>query len=258
MEIRSDILIAGGGPAGLAAAIALRRERFSVTLVDPGFPPMDRPCGEGLLPDGVEILQHLGVKLPSEKVRFFSGIRYIDKGTIATGRFPQGQGAGIRRTLLHQLMTAKAAGTGARLLWGEKVCRITAEGAELSHGSVRARWIVAADGKNSSIRHQLGLDGRVRNRRIGIRRHYRIEPWSHMVEVFWGLRAEAYVTPVGDREICVAILTSEPKPRFHQVLGRFPALMSRLRGAEISSTDRGADITFRHARGVVKDRVALL
>ncbi|MGH9469745.1 MAG: NAD(P)-binding protein, partial [Terriglobia bacterium] len=44
----------GGGPAGLAAAIAARRKGFHVVVADGGCPPIDKACGEGLLPKGVE------------------------------------------------------------------------------------------------------------------------------------------------------------------------------------------------------------
>ncbi len=48
----ADLLVIGGGPAGLAAAIAARREGLTVTVADAARPPSDKACGEGLMPQG--------------------------------------------------------------------------------------------------------------------------------------------------------------------------------------------------------------
>ena len=44
------VLVAGGGPIGLAAAIQARLHGFDVTLIDAKTPPIDKACGEGLMP----------------------------------------------------------------------------------------------------------------------------------------------------------------------------------------------------------------
>ena len=59
-----DVFVIGGGPAGLATAIAARRRGLSVVLADGAVPPIDKPCGEGLMPDGVAALNHLGITVP--------------------------------------------------------------------------------------------------------------------------------------------------------------------------------------------------
>ena len=41
---------------GLATAIALRGRGFSVTVADPAQPPIDKACGEGLMPDALASL----------------------------------------------------------------------------------------------------------------------------------------------------------------------------------------------------------
>ena len=61
--MRDNVVIAGGGPAGLATAIAARLGGFEVTVLDGARPPLDRACGEGLMPDGVTVLEGLGVDL---------------------------------------------------------------------------------------------------------------------------------------------------------------------------------------------------
>ena len=63
--IRCDALIVGGGPAGLAAAIALRQKGLDVLVADALRPPIDKACGEGLMPDARKDLAALGITAPT-------------------------------------------------------------------------------------------------------------------------------------------------------------------------------------------------
>ena len=76
--IRCDALIVGGGPAGLAAAIALRQKGLDVLVADALRPPIDKACGEGLMPDAKKDLAALGIAastmaLPSKVSLSFPG-----------------------------------------------------------------------------------------------------------------------------------------------------------------------------------------
>ncbi len=62
------------------------------------------------------------------------------------------------------------------------------------------------------------------SRRFGTRCHYRVKPWSRMVEVHWGDLGQAYITPVGPEEICVATVARDPAIRMEAVLAGLPAL----------------------------------
>ena len=60
----TDVFVIGGGPAGLAAAIAARQRGFRVIVADGMRPPIDKACGEGLMPDGLAALERLGIRVP--------------------------------------------------------------------------------------------------------------------------------------------------------------------------------------------------
>ncbi len=265
-----DLLIVGGGPAGLATAIAARLGGLDATVLDRARPPIDKPCGEGLMPAGVSRLEALGVRLPTAAGRAFRGIRYRDGELVAEAEFPGLPGLGLRRTALHEALARRAAEVGVELRWGTAVRGLAAGGVATDGGVVVGRWLVGADGLNSRLRQWAGLEAPVgRHRRFGVRRHFRLAPWTDKVEVWWADGVEAYVTPVGAHEIGVAMLWSDedsgsrPKagrrePRFDQLMASFPKLAERLAGAEPASRDRGAGPLDRRPRRVWRDRLLLV
>jgi flavin-dependent dehydrogenase len=272
-----DLLVIGGGPAGLATAIRARQAGLSVTLLDGGSPPIDKACGEGLMPDGAALLQTLGVVIPPDRCRPFRGIRYLEDDLVVEGPFPGPPGIGVRRTDLHAALVRRAVAVGVDLRWGVRVEGlhgdprgphgagvIAARGpgggrAESGPGPLRARFVVAADGLHSPLRRAAGLEGRpARARRFGLRRHFAIAPWTDHVEVHWGDGVEAYVTPLGADLVGVALLFAEQAPDFDRQLRRFPALAARIAGAAQASRQRGAGPLEQRVRGVVRGNLALV
>ena len=260
MTERYEVAVVGGGPAGLASALAARASGLGpVVVLDQRQPPIDKACGEGLMPDAVDTLTELGVSLPPALGHPFRGIRYLDEASVAEGRFPSRPGLGLRRTELASAMIRAAEDAGVEVRWGERVAGLHPEGLATARGALRARWVVAADGLASRLRVAAGLEGRAAGRtRFGVRRHYRLAPWTDRVEVYWAERAEAYVTPVAADEIGVALLFEGPPAGFEALIDRFPRLAARLAGQERVSRDRGMGPLERRTRGVTAGRLALV
>lgn len=243
---------------GLASAIALRSRGFSVTVADAALPPIDKACGEGLMPDALESLARLGVVLRPEHCFPFRGIRFLGGGDRVDASFPNGTGVGIRRTHLHQALMDRAHEAGATLLWGTAVRGLTASGVALDGAAVDCRWVIGADGENSRVRRWAGLETtRRQSLRFGFRRHYRIRPWADCVEIYWGPDSQVYVTPVGPEEICVAAISRDSRLRLSQALPVHRELWARLKNVEVTTNERGAVSATRRSARVYRDRVFL-
>ena len=259
MAERTDVFVIGGGPAGLAAAIAARRAGLRVTLADQSAPGADKACGEGLLPETLSTLSRLGVEIPRTEGQVIRGICFVSDGHVVSGRFAAGHGLGVPRPVLHRILAEHAAKCGVELMWRTSVREISEDGLRLSQGAVRARWIIAADGGNSRLRNWAGLGAAAEvRRRFGFRRHYAIEPWSDEVEVYWGDECQIYVSPVGRQNVCVALLSRSPKLRIADALQIFPALAARLASAEPIDPERGATCATLRLDRVFRGNVALI
>ena len=256
----TDVFVIGGGPAGLAAAIAARQRGFEVLVADGGQPPIDKACGEGLLPDGLAALERLGIHVPVAASHPFRGIRFLSTALSADASFPEGgSGVSVRRTTLHRLMIERAEQLGTGLMWRTAVTGISADGVHLGDCLVRARWIVGADGSNSRVRRWAGLDRGPRPRlRYAFRRHFSVAPWSDHMEVYWGDRCQGYATAVSREQVCVAVASHDPNLRLEEGLEALPELRARLKGAEAVSTERGALTGNREFRRVSRGNVALI
>ncbi len=222
-----EVLVVGGGPIGLAAAIEARLAGHDVAVVEARRGPLDKACGEGLMPGTVRALHRLGVDPPG---RALLGISYRARGAHVDHRFRGTPGRGVRRTTLVEALRARADEIGVGHVTA-RVRDVEVTGDAVRAAGMTARHLLACDGLHSAVRRGLGLERPARGLpRYGLRRHFAVTPWTDLVEVHWGRAAEAYVTPVTDDVVGVALLGA-PRTDWATTLGGLPELTQRLEGA---------------------------
>src|SRR5262249_52818170 len=156
-------------------ALYAARAGLSVEVREPRMAPVDKACGEGLMPSAVADLAELGVRPAGHPL---AGIRYVGSGRSVDAPFRRGDGLGGRRAALHAARAEAVEGAGV-----EGVPRGVEDVAGVD-GHVRvdaptARSLVAADGLHSRVRRQLGAERpATHHRRFGLRAHASVAPWT--------------------------------------------------------------------------------
>jgi menaquinone-9 beta-reductase len=175
--IESDVIIVGAGPAGIATALAASARGLRSIVVDAKTPPIDKPCGEGLLPHGVAALRALGIALNSKIAIPFRGIRFADRYSSVCADFSGGMGFAMRRINLHQLLLDRADQAGVTFLWGTRITKIEPDCVTAGENRIHYRWLVGADGQNSVVRKWAGLRlHHAAKKRFCFRKHFKVHP----------------------------------------------------------------------------------
>lgn len=227
-----DVVVVGGGPVGLVSALFAARNGQRVVVVEPRLDPIDKACGEGLMPTALSLLRDLQIEPAG---RNYLGITYIEAagGSRAQASFSGGPGRGVRRTVLHEELTRRAKELEVEQVQGRVVALDQSSASVVTRlldgTQLHSRYLIAADGLHSTIRALARLSKPAAPHvRFGLRSHFEVQPWSDNVEVYWADRAEAYVTPVSANLVGVAVLGERKGGDFIRRLDEFPALKERL------------------------------
>ena len=282
-----DVVVVGGGPIGLAAAIEARLAEFTVIVVEPRIGPIDKACGEGLMPGAVPLLDRLGVRPvghPLVGVGYYASARSLRSAKVPVSadsaprngrnpperaqkrsvehRFASGAGLGVRRTVLHDSLAERAAALGVEHVVG-RADAIEQDDDQVTvlvgDNRIRCRWLLGVDGLHSSVARLTGLavPASGGEGRYGIRQHFAVHPWSDLIEVHYGPAAELYVTPVADDLVGVAMLAPRGTS-YASALAGVPAIAERIAGAAIASERRGAGPFRQRTRARIAGRVLLV
>ncbi|WP_456473764.1 geranylgeranyl reductase family protein [Candidatus Pyrohabitans sp.] len=148
-----EVCVLGAGPAGASAAAELERLGIDYVLIDRAQFPRGKPCG-GVLP--WRVMEELS--LPEEVVeRPLQGYRLFSPSLeIVESRFPS-PGAAVRRSTFDSFLLSRLEHSPVQL----KVDAVEEHHTcvELLAGGrrVKARYLIAADGANSTTRRSLGI-----------------------------------------------------------------------------------------------------
>jgi flavin-dependent dehydrogenase len=259
VNIHGEVIVIGAGPAGIVAAIAAQKRGKQVIVLDARKPPIDKPCGEGILPQGIAALGKLGISLPAESAFPFRGIRFVDENNSVRADFADETGLSVRRVKLHQLLVDQAMDAGEKFRWGARVTQIDKHALMTPLESFSYDWLIGADGQNSQIRKWAGLDPLTRRKkRFGFCSHFNLEPWSDVAEVHWAHGCQIFITPMRGHEVGIAVISRDPQLRFDKAIKRFPFLAEKLSGVKPTTRELGDTTSLRILPAVTNGRIALI
>lgn len=256
----ADVVVAGAGPAGIAAAVGVARLRPDlaaagrVVCFDKARFPREKPCGGGLTGHARSALETLGLTLRVPAVA--CGV-----GRIVYGREQQSVPLGrpvevVRREDFDADLVAQARARGVVVIEGEGIADHRVDRARgvvtvtTSAGrAVEARVLVAADGAGSRIRKQLVGDeaaGRARPLRL-----FKLElpaPRPFPDEMIYdfspmqqGLRGYVWLFPVSGGRLNVgAMHTPSRRLSSGEILDLLARTLAR-HGVVLPSFDRSSD-----------------
>ncbi|MCC6554523.1 MAG: NAD(P)/FAD-dependent oxidoreductase [Polyangiaceae bacterium] len=166
-----EIVIVGGGPAGISTALSIARRRPDLTdrlaVLEKERYPRDKYCAGAIGARADRVLLALGarVDVPAVPIHGLSAALSITRRRVLVRE--EAAGRVVRRIELDHALALAARRRGVRVIEGARAARVAwAEGGvtvETSAGPFRARAVVGADGVGSVIRRAMGLPfGRVR------------------------------------------------------------------------------------------------
>lgn len=113
-------VIIGGGPAGSAAALALRQAGQPVTLIERSPGPADKVCADFLGASAIRIAESAGVSLASLGARPVTHARLIRRDAMTETRLPF-RAAAVSRRVFDEALLRRCQETGVDLIRGETV-----------------------------------------------------------------------------------------------------------------------------------------
>jgi menaquinone-9 beta-reductase len=151
-----DVAVVGAGPAGATAAIAARRAGARVLLLDRADFPRDKPCGDGIAADALDVLGSLGVTGSTDGYPPNDGLRLVGPGGATVARPLRRPAHTVPRRVFDARLVAAALERGADLV-KHTVRQIHQDGDRVRlDDAYQARVVVGADGAESVVRRALG------------------------------------------------------------------------------------------------------
>ncbi|MEO6871020.1 MAG: geranylgeranyl reductase family protein [Chthoniobacterales bacterium] len=203
-----DVAIVGSGPAGASCAAFCAAAGLRTLVLERAVFPREKVCGDCLNPTCWPVLERLGVAAevraaPHGKL---TSVDYVAvDGHSVSAPLPTGDTAeiAIRRSALDQVLQRRANSLGAEVREGETLLSVRREDEvwelETKNFSVKAKVLVAADGRNSTVARLCNLMPRKGRDRVALQTHIPI-PKNFGDRVVLQLLSQGYSgqAPVGD------------------------------------------------------------
>ncbi|GIQ62897.1 drug:proton antiporter [Paenibacillus cisolokensis] len=239
----ADVIIVGAGPAGSALGRLLARRGISVAILEAGFFPKRKPCGESLNPGAIAALGRMGYAPEAELADAavpLRGWRLHTPRSRLSADYPGGlRGLACPRERLDRWLAESASRAGASLLEGMRVDRLLFDDGRVCGVSGRtergaafrltAPFVVGADGLRSVVARRAGLalSGSVRKIAFTVR----LDGWPQAepyVELYVRRDEVVGIAPFAGGTANMTVVV--PERRAIEAAGRKPAFVRQIAG----------------------------
>ena len=212
-----DVIIIGGGLAGLALAIQLSRKQHNVLVLEKENYPKHKVCGEYISMESKPFLQSLGIPIDDMHLPVVNKLQVTDTwGNEVNEPLPQG-GFGISRYRLDAMLADLAREAGATLLTKAKADEIIfANDSFAVHtrdNVYTAKLVCGTWGKRSNLdvkmhRSFIQEKNKALNNYVGIKYHIRY-PWlTNHIGLHNFTNGYCGISPIEDEKVCLCYLTT--------------------------------------------------
>jgi menaquinone-9 beta-reductase len=285
----ADVIIAGAGPAGAAAACHLTRLGASVIVLDRMTFPRDKVCGDFVGPSALIELDTLGVSQIDGFAQTNIGHRgaiFIDGEELIAKSFPAVEGMPphgrvIPRFVFDKFIVDAARSAGAKVKEGYQLvgCQVDSDAAAVkltsSNGNftLRCRLLIGADGSSSTVARLMRRSAPLRRDRFIASRAYfaNIDGPNDQLDLYFSggcFPGYYWLFPTGNGEANVGLGVAletlpahdrTPAAMLQRVMRDDAALSARLRNAGLRGKIVGWPLTtYNHRHPIVFDRVMLI
>lgn len=212
-----DVAIVGGGPAGATAAAFCARRGLRTIVLEREVFPREKVCGDCLNPACWPILGRLGL---AERLRLLpcAPIETVDFISLRRRRlsirFPRSENGeiAIKRSIFDALLLGRAGELGADVHDRSTLTALVQRGdyweaRTSNHLEIRARVLIAADGRNSTVARLLKWLPPVPKERIALQAHISLPSnFGNRIVLQWLPGGYSGQVPVNDRELNVCLV----------------------------------------------------
>jgi menaquinone-9 beta-reductase len=212
-----DLVVVGGGLAGLSAAALLARKKYKVLVIEKENYPRHKVCGEYISMESRPFLERLGIRVNDMRLPLIHKLQVTDgKGNELNIGLPQG-GFGISRYSLDACLADAAQQSGATLLTRTRVDDVAYENDQFrvttANGTFTAIAVCGAWGKRSNLdvkwhRPFIAEKNKALNNYIGVKYHIRYTWPRDCVGLHNFDSGYCGISPVEDHKSCLCYLTN--------------------------------------------------
>jgi len=178
LNMRSEIIVVGGGLAGACAAAHLARGGRAVTLLERDSHSVNKVCGEFLTAEACEELVRIGVDVGELGATKIERLRLVSAHRTVETRLPFAA-VGLSRAVLDGAVRECASSEGTDVRMGARVVETSAHGVRLQDRTfLPAKHVIVATGKHD-LRGTIKRSApRMKDRKMGFKEHIRLSSKS--------------------------------------------------------------------------------